>query len=143
MTADFTSWAAACVWPIDLMKFILRYDGPLHAEQDSREDRLRRAKEKWDIRRQLHPQLTELWATSAALERARQYAIIPKEGGYMRWEEHHSARIIGPIIPANHRYLFEPVLCRLEVQSSRTRINGAHLSLGRSIFAKGDARRSY
>jgi hypothetical protein len=45
------------------MKFRLTYTGPLLASSNNST----RPKEKWDIRKQLHPQLEELWSTHPVL----------------------------------------------------------------------------
>jgi len=71
--------------PFDLMKFTLTYDGEL----PSGGNRNSRSKEKWEIRKAIHPQLEELWQTSPTLRRvARTY--VPAGGEvYLRWEGHH------------------------------------------------------
>jgi hypothetical protein len=50
--------------PFELMKFTLTYFGELHAAGNNSP----RAKEKWDIRKALHPQLDELWQTHPVLK---------------------------------------------------------------------------
>jgi hypothetical protein len=71
-----------------LMKFTLTYDGELPSCTGSNT----RTKEKWEIRKALHPQLVELWAESEILKTVLRDRLIPKGGGYLRFGEHHSAR---------------------------------------------------
>lgn len=69
--------------PFTFMKFTLTYDGEL----PSAGNRNTRVPEKWNIRKAIHPQLVELWSTSAELKRlaVRQ---VPNEG-YFAVETHH------------------------------------------------------
>lgn len=82
-----------CAIPLHGMKFTLTYDGDLPGSGNNPKPR-----DKWHIRRQLHPQLAELWQTNSVLKRLAQTAWVPK-GGYMQFEQHHSA----PVKPASPR----------------------------------------
>jgi hypothetical protein len=62
------------------MKFTLTYDGELRPNADPRR--------KWEIRKQLHPQLQTLWSLSPALHILKLRRYIP-EGGYYLIESHH------------------------------------------------------
>lgn len=66
---------------LPLMKFTLTYEGELRAKDNS--------ERKWEIRRQLHPQLQELWATNPTLVQVRRNRLVPKTG-YWLIEGHHS-----------------------------------------------------
>lgn len=70
------------------MKFTLTYDGELPSATSSNT----RTKEKWEIRKTLHPQLAELWESSSILKVVLRDRLIPKGGSYMRFFEHHTAR---------------------------------------------------
>ena len=63
------------------MKFTLTYDGELRSNGDHRQ--------KWEIRRHLHPQLEELWQIDPALIRLSRFRYVPP-GGYWHSEMHHS-----------------------------------------------------
>lgn len=71
---------------VPLMKFTLTYDGQLPACSKSNN----RTKEKWEIRKALHPQLQELWDTSDVLLSAYRHRLVPVTTTFMRMEEHHS-----------------------------------------------------
>ena len=65
------------------MKFTLTYDGELPANG---------SKEKiWAIRKKIHPQLTQLWASHPALKALRRHQYVSTKAGYWRVEIHHSA----------------------------------------------------
>jgi hypothetical protein len=68
LEAEHEALNAAC--PFDLMKFTLTYDGEL----PSAGNRNSRVREKWEIRKALHPQLKELWETSSVLLRLKNNA---------------------------------------------------------------------
>jgi len=72
--------------PFELMKFTLTYDGFL----PSCGNRNPRLKEKWDIRRKLHPQLAELWQADPVLAKVARHSKLPKAGGLASFEQHHS-----------------------------------------------------
>jgi hypothetical protein len=63
------------------MKFTLTYDGELRSRSDPRQ--------KWEIRKYLHPQLEELWKVHPALHVLRLRRHIPS-GGYTIIESHHA-----------------------------------------------------
>jgi hypothetical protein len=63
------------------MKFTLTYDGELRSNGDPRQ--------KWEIRKYLHPQLDELWRIDPALVRLLKFRYVP-QGGYWHSEMHHS-----------------------------------------------------
>lgn len=71
---------------VPLMKFTLIYDGELPATSNGNS----RCKEKWAIRKQLDPQLRELWKESEVLQMALRQRLIPTGQAYMRLETHHS-----------------------------------------------------
>jgi hypothetical protein len=60
------------------MKFTLTYDGEL----PSGGNRNHRVREKWDIRKSLHPQLLELWQTHPVLKKLSE-TIAPSRGGFL------------------------------------------------------------
>ncbi|HEV2161356.1 MAG TPA: hypothetical protein VGR52_03850 [Stellaceae bacterium] len=66
---------------LSVMRFTLTYDGELGAKA--------RHKQAWEIRRQLAPQLRELWEIDPSLQRLllRRYLT---SGGYFPIEQHHS-----------------------------------------------------
>jgi len=74
---------AAC--PIEIMKFTLTYDGELRSSGNSP-----KPKDKWIIRRKLHPQLAELWKTHAVLARLSSVGIWVHTLGNVKIEQHHS-----------------------------------------------------
>src|ERR1700733_14762936 len=63
------------------MRFSLTYDGELRSNGDRRQ--------KWEIRKHLHPQLEELWQIDPSLQRVLDGRLIPA-GGYFQTEMHHS-----------------------------------------------------
>jgi hypothetical protein len=63
-----------------LMKFVLTYEGELRANDSRR---------KWEIRRQFHPQLRELWRIHPALLVVERHRMVPG-GNYFQYEQHHS-----------------------------------------------------
>ena len=66
-----------------LMKFTLTYDGELRANDDYRR--------KWEIRKQLHPQLEELWRVNSSLKALlRQHRYVPADSSYLIYEIHHT-----------------------------------------------------
>jgi len=63
--------------PFDLMKFTLTYQGPLLAASNN----ATRAKEKWEIRKALRPQLVKLWQTHPVLMGFGIKAHVPLSSG--------------------------------------------------------------
>lgn len=71
-----------------IMKFTLNYRGELRASSGRGSSRL---DDKWKIRRQIHPQLKELWKTHHVLSRIGVEAVIPSfDKGFMQTYVHHS-----------------------------------------------------
>ena len=64
------------------MKFTLTYDGELSSNGDYRK--------KWEIRKQFHPQLQELWRINPSLRNVLRHRHIPLSAGYWKMETHHS-----------------------------------------------------
>jgi hypothetical protein len=74
------------------MKFILTYDGSLPASANTGKNQA-----KWDIRKGLHPQLKDLWATHPALRDIELNGRYwPKYGGAFVMQTHHQHP--GPIV---------------------------------------------
>lgn len=71
---------------IPIMKFTLTYDGQLPAASNNSN----RTQEKWEIKKQLSPQLAHLWKTHPALIRAIGARVVPKSKGFWLIEPHHS-----------------------------------------------------
>ena len=79
--------------PFDLMKFTLTYSGPLPSSANDN-----RAKEKWDIRKKFHPQLSELFRTHPVLKGRAITAVaqVPVAGPGIIGAPHgaiHAARV--------------------------------------------------
>jgi hypothetical protein len=65
------------------MRFVLTFDGELPSNG--------KVRDKWEIRKQFHPQLQELWRVHPATQEIMRYRHIPTEGGaYMPMVRHHS-----------------------------------------------------
>jgi hypothetical protein len=64
------------------MKFTLTFDGQLRSNGTP--------KEKWAIRKHLHPQLQELWSIHPSLKSLKRVPYLPKEGRFYHTEQHHS-----------------------------------------------------
>jgi hypothetical protein len=64
-----------------IMKFPLVFDGELASNGGY--------KKKWEIRKQFHPQLQELWRLHPSLARALERRYMPSADGVMYWETHH------------------------------------------------------
>ena len=75
--------AVDLVAPFDLMKFTLTYDGEL----PSAGNRNHRVREKWDIRKYLHPQILELWQTHPVLKKLSE-TIAPNRGGFLELDKY-------------------------------------------------------
>lgn len=90
---------------IEVMRFRITYDGELKSGNNSS-----RSKEKWVIRRAIHPQLAELWAVHPVIKRAKRSAIVPKEGGYF-WIENLNLEDAPPrpFEPSNSLDLLAPL----------------------------------
>lgn len=107
--------ALALAAPFTLMKFTLTYDGEL----PSAGNRNPRVREKWEIRKAIHPQLLELWGTSDELGRLSVRQVPTISGGYFAVETHHSVAPVptfGTVEKRDqHIHLCEP----LEVRGKR------------------------
>jgi hypothetical protein len=65
------------------MKFILTFDGDLKPNGG--------VKEKWEVRRQIHSQLQQLWKINPALSRLKRIErLIPAKTGFIPMTAHHS-----------------------------------------------------
>ena len=84
--AALHAWIGAEGTPV--IRFSLTYDGELRSNGDRRQ--------KWEIRKYLHPQLEELWRIDPSLQRVLDGRLIPA-GGYYQTEMHHSQ-------PSGRRY---------------------------------------
>ena len=75
--------------PFRIMKFTLNYRGDLRASSSGGSSRLN---DKWHIRRQIHPQLKELWQNHHVLKRIHMETIVPEDGeSFLQTYTHHSA----------------------------------------------------
>jgi hypothetical protein len=75
------------------MKFTLTYDGPLPSSGNKPKN-----EDKWRIRKELHPQLTDLWDNHPALREVECSRHFPKTGGASLTQGHHQHP--GPVFPA-------------------------------------------
>jgi hypothetical protein len=78
------------------MKFTLTYDGSLPPSGNKANKQT-----KWDIRKQLHPQLDDLWTNHPAMRAVYENRHFPKTGGAPLLQTHH--QIGGPVIGAVRR----------------------------------------
>jgi hypothetical protein len=81
MSAAFASIRQGGPHGMPLMKFALRFDGDLPSNG--------RPAQKWEIRKQLHPQLAELWRINPCLQEAK-HKCHASTVGYVQYEIHHS-----------------------------------------------------
>ncbi|MFI5023673.1 MAG: hypothetical protein ACHQRJ_18735 [Alphaproteobacteria bacterium] len=65
------------------MKFTLTYEGELVANG--------RPLKKWEIRKQLHPQLQELWRVNPSIKQAERNRMVPAESSFFLMDTHHSS----------------------------------------------------
>jgi hypothetical protein len=68
------------------MKFTLTYEGDLPSAGNNS----KRVREKWQIRKALHPQLEELWLRDPILSRVAKYSQYGFLGDLNRFQLHHS-----------------------------------------------------
>lgn len=64
------------------MKFTLVYEGELKSND--------RPARKWEIRKQFHPQLQELWRVNPALQHVMRNRKVPVRDGFTFFDRHHS-----------------------------------------------------
>lgn len=69
------------------MKFTLTYDGELLAQSRNNST----TREKWEIRKQLSPQLAHLWSTHVPLQRALPYRVVPRDESFWMMDVHHES----------------------------------------------------
>jgi len=81
VNAPVIPWEAGLWSGYETMKFALTYDGELRSN--------RGPQDKWDIRKQLHPQLQELWQVDPSLRRAETFRHLPR-GSFTSIETHHT-----------------------------------------------------
>jgi hypothetical protein len=72
MNAPLTPWEVGLWSGYETMKFALTYDGELRSN--------RGPADKWDIRKQLDPQLRELWGIDPSLQRALRLRHLVQDG---------------------------------------------------------------
>lgn len=83
---------------VPLMKFALFYEGVLPAQTQSST----KAEHKQRIRRDLDPQLRQLWATNPALKRALMRRVVPKGRDLATTDTHHSqTEVLATLTDAN------------------------------------------
>jgi hypothetical protein len=87
-----TQFRVGETWGLPIMKFTLTYDGPLPPSANKGKN-----KEKWVIRKKIHVQLADLWATHPALREVEANRYFPKFGGAALTQVHHQHP--GPVIP--------------------------------------------
>jgi hypothetical protein len=87
-----TQFRVGEAWGLPIMKFTLTYDGSLPPSANKGKN-----KEKWDIRKIIHVQLVDLWATHPALREVEANKHFPKHGGAALTQVHHQHP--GPVIP--------------------------------------------
>ncbi len=83
---------AGDVWGLPVMKFTLTYDGELSSTGNGSKKR----RQKWAIRKHMHPQLQELWKLHPALIFAADNPYYPRDAGAQLIQVHHMSR--GPLI---------------------------------------------
>ena len=86
------------------MKFTLHYRGELRASGNKP-----RLDDKWKIRRQIHPQLKELWATNPALRGLHTETVLPAKGPFLQEFYHHSDEEIAGDMRGPTRDLLAPI----------------------------------
>ena len=90
------------VFGAPLVKFTLTYEGSLPSSGNKPKNQA-----KWDIRKQLHPQLVDLWSSHPALIEIEQNGRhFPKIGGATLTQVHH--QYPGPIRPPMQPTSIEP-----------------------------------
>lgn len=71
------------------MRFTLVYEGELRSND--------RPAPKWEIRKQIHPQLEELWRLNPALQHVLRNRKVPIRDGFTFFDRHHSQDIQAPL----------------------------------------------
>jgi hypothetical protein len=105
MTAPLAFREGYGVFGTPVMKFTLHYDGPLLSSGNKGKN-----ENKWHIRKDLHPQLVDLWGSHPALKAVEDNRHFPVTGGAVLTQAHHLHP--GPVHP--------PVRARLEEDGSQT-----------------------
>lgn len=82
MTAPSINFTAGGIYGVPLMKFALTFDGELRANGN--------IKAKWNIRKEFHPQLAELWRLHPATQAIMRRPLVPQHSPYMPMVRHHS-----------------------------------------------------
>lgn len=80
------------VFGTPFVKFTLTYDGPLPSSGNKPKN-----DDKWRIRKEVHPQFKDLWASHPALRMVEENRHFPKAGGSTLTQVHHQHP--GPILP--------------------------------------------
>ena len=89
--------------PIPIMKFTLTYDGELRASGNKP-----KPEDKWAIRRQIAPQLAELWQVSPVLKNLEKQAPAD-DRRYTPQEMYHTIMPTFSAIPLDHMDLCHPM----------------------------------
>ncbi|MFA5912139.1 MAG: hypothetical protein WC830_01135 [Burkholderiales bacterium] len=76
------------------MKFTLTYEGELPSSGNSS----KKVEEKWTIRKQISPQLADLWKIHPALIRAMNNRVVPKTGPFNLATPHHTDNTAYPTL---------------------------------------------
>jgi hypothetical protein len=91
--------------PIPIMKFTLTYDGELRASGNKP-----KPEDKWAIRRQIAPQLAELWQVSPVLKNLEKQAFVPADDRrYTPQEMYHTITPTTSVVPIDHMNLCHPM----------------------------------
>jgi hypothetical protein len=83
MTAPLAFREGYGVFGTPIMKFTLTFDGELPSNG--------KVRDKWEIRKQFHPQLQELWRVHSATQEIVRHRRIPAQAPYLPVRRHHSA----------------------------------------------------
>ena len=83
--AGFVRFRAGSLWGVSVMKFTLTYDGPLRSSGNKP-----KPKDKWDIRKKIHPQLVDLWSSHPALKFVEENRHFPLGTGVFLRVRHHT-----------------------------------------------------
>ncbi len=87
-------FSAGSIWGAPLVKFTLHYDGPLPSSGNKPKNDA-----KWAIRRHLHPQLVDLWASHPALRAIHDNGYFPITGAVVMQRHHaHPGPVESPFV---------------------------------------------